>query len=204
MACGRSPNGISSARNLRDPGDLTRWLILGPGGAGKTRLALELSRVLDLPLIHLDRHYWKPGWLPSADEEWAQRVSELAASDAWVMDGNYSGTLHLRVPRAQAVILLDPPTVQCLWGVVGRGLGRRGTRPDMAPGCEERVLPDLQFLFYVATYRRRSRPRVLRRIRAVPDVRLFWFRSRRQAWTFVRGLEPATQRPEGTEPAPGQ
>jgi adenylate kinase family enzyme len=38
-------------------------LVLGTGGAGKSRLSREMAEILNLPIIHLDRHYWNPGWV---------------------------------------------------------------------------------------------------------------------------------------------
>jgi adenylate kinase family enzyme len=171
---------------------MKRCLVLGAGGAGKTTLALELGRVLDLPVIHLDRHYWRPGWVEPSHAEFDETVVRLVSGPAWIMDGNYSRTLDLRLPRADTVILLDPPTLQCLLGVMRRGLFRRARiRPDLAEGCEEQ-LPDLQFLRYVATYKRRSRPKVLRQIREASHVRFFHLRSRREAARFVGELAGAS------------
>ena len=62
---------------------LKRWLILGAGGAGKSRLAREMAEILDLPIIHLDRHFWNPGWIESGKKEWARRVVELTSDDEW-------------------------------------------------------------------------------------------------------------------------
>lgn len=78
------------------PSALRRWLVLGAGGAGKTRLAVELGRVLELPVIHLDRHYWGPGWVEPSHAEFDETVVRLASGLAWTIDGNYSRTLHLR------------------------------------------------------------------------------------------------------------
>jgi len=39
-----------------------RILVLGCGGAGKSTLAVELGRVAGLPVVHLDRLFWLPGW----------------------------------------------------------------------------------------------------------------------------------------------
>ena len=73
-----------------------------------------MAEILDLPVIHLDRHFWKPGWVEPDKSEWAQRVVELASDGEWVMDGNYGGSIHLRLPRAEAAVLLDFPVWQCI------------------------------------------------------------------------------------------
>ena len=172
-------------------------MILGSSGAGKTRFAIELGRILRLPLIHLDRHYWHPGWTEPSRDDWSRKVVELSAPEEWVMDGNYSGTLDLRLVRAEAVALLDFPTWRCLQGIYARSIFRASrVRPDLAEGCEEK-LPDPNFLRFVLTYKWRTRPKVLRRIAAAPAVHLDHLRSRRQARKFLDELEAGVlSRPE--------
>ena len=65
-----------------------RILIIGSGGAGKSTLAVELGRLLGLPVVHLDAEFWRPGWVQTPDEEWHCRMSELVQFDRWLMDGN--------------------------------------------------------------------------------------------------------------------
>ena len=167
---------------------LKRWLVLGAGGAGKSRLSREMAEILNLPVIHLDRHYWNPGWIESKKDDWARKVVELASADQWIMDGNYGGSIQLRLPRSQAVVLLDLPVWQCLWGIFRRStLDRKKARPDLAEGCEER-LPDWEFIRYVATYRWWSRPKVLRKIAAEPHVKLYHLKSRRAAGQLLDEL----------------
>ena len=84
-----------------------RILILGPSGAGKSTLARRIGDRLALPVVHLDALYWTPGWAPSEAVLFRARVAEVAARDAWIIDGNYSNHLDLRLPRAEAVIWLD-------------------------------------------------------------------------------------------------
>jgi adenylate kinase family enzyme len=86
-----------------------RILVFGPSGAGKSTLARHIGARLGIPVVHLDMIYWNPGWVPVEREPFRERVAEAAAGDAWVMDGNYTNHLDLRLPRAQAVIWLDLP-----------------------------------------------------------------------------------------------
>ena len=142
-----------------------RILIIGCCGAGKSTFARQLAKATGLPLISLDRHYWQPEWRETPSAEWTRTVAELAARPRWIMDGNYGGTLDLRLARADTVIFLDYATSTCLWRVTKRTLRYHGrTRPDMAPGCRERF--DLPFLRYVATYRRTRRPALLTKLDA--------------------------------------
>ena len=110
------------ARRYRRP--VRRILIVGSAGAGKSTLAREIARRLGLPLIHLDRHYWRPGWVASGDARFRADVAALAARPAWVMDGNYGGTLDLRLPRADLLVLCDPPPA---------ALPRPGAPPPLDP-----------------------------------------------------------------------
>lgn len=141
---------------------MRRVLIIGSSGAGKSTLARRLAPHLGLPVIHLDRHYWKPGWQPTPEAEWRDCVSQLVKGDTWIMDGNYSGTLDLRFPAADTIIDLDFPTALCLARVFKRHwmYPRRG-RPDMADGCPERRF-NLSFYHWVLFFRKTSRPRIER------------------------------------------
>jgi adenylate kinase family enzyme len=142
-----------------------RVLILGSAGAGKSTLARTLGSILGLPLIHLDAHFWQPGWRESPRDEWKQRVAELVRGDAWIMDGNYSRTLPERLEAADTAILLDIPRVQCLYRVVVRSIRYRGKpREDLNPGCIEQ-LPDWDFIRWIWWYPRDELPVVVEQLR---------------------------------------
>ena len=137
-----------------------RIAVIGSPGAGKSTLATAIAAATGLPLVHLDREYWKPGWVEPPAAEWQAANTRLIAQTNWVIDGNYGSSLAARVRRATLVVWLDPPTRICLAGAIRRGLRYRGTvRPDMREGCPERLDAEwLKFLWYIATFRRRKRP----------------------------------------------
>lgn len=155
-----------------------RWLLVGSGGAGKSTLARRLAAALDLPLIHLDREYWRPGWVAIPKDQWRIRVAELASADAWVMDGNYSGTIDMRLDRADVIIVMDTPSWKCLFRIVKRRWLDRD-RPDIPTGCSDQV--SLEFAWWVLSYPWRSRPKIMRAIDAHADVQVIRLRTARDA-----------------------
>lgn len=138
---------------------MQRIAILGCSGSGKSTLARKLGAALDLPVVHMDQHYFSPGWVEPDHDDWRTTVATLCAEDQWVMDGNYSKTHDIRLPRADLIIFLDFPTWLCAWRVLKRYWTYKGqTRPDLAPGCSEKL--DFQFLNYVLTFRRKRAPKI--------------------------------------------
>jgi adenylate kinase family enzyme len=143
--------------------DRQRIMVIGSGGAGKSTFARQLAAITGLPVIHLDRHYWRPGWERTPTEEWHTMVQEFAAGSEWIIDGNYTNSLPLRIQRCDAIVFFDFPRRLCLAGVIRRRFSAQA-RPDAAPGCPERL--DLEFLKWVWSYNNESRPRVLEAVRA--------------------------------------
>lgn len=136
---------------------MQRILVIGPCGAGKSTLARELGARLGLPIFHMDQLNWKSGWVESSNDEIRAKLHAIVATDRWLIDGNYGGTLAERLERADTVAYLDYPISLCLTRVLRRIWTYRGrSRPDMAEGCPERF--DFAFLMYLIRWN--SGPRV--------------------------------------------
>jgi adenylate kinase family enzyme len=167
---------------------MQKVLVIGSSGAGKSVFAARLAERTGLPLIHLDAIYWKPGWIKTPKEEWARTVDDLLARDRWLMDGNYTGTMERRLAACDTVVFLDLPRVVCLWRAVKRRIVyRHGARPDMTPGCNERLT--WEFIRWIWEYPRKQRPRVLARLAALrPDQRAVILRSTAEIEVFLRSI----------------
>jgi adenylate kinase family enzyme len=171
---------------------MERILVMGSSGSGKSTFAHRLSAITGIPVVSLDALFWKPGWVESDGREFAQRVSDAANHPRWIMDGNFiSHAGDLRRNLADAVIWFDLPTRTCMTGIVTRIAGSYGrVRPEMAPGCPERIDPE--FFNYVWTYRRSQRPKLLRYFEELrPDQALICFTKRAQADQYLANVRPA-------------
>jgi adenylate kinase family enzyme len=160
-------------------------LVIGSGGAGKSTFARRLGERLGLEVIHLDAHHWRPNWVGTPNDEWRGVVEGLLRRDAWVMDGNYSGTLDVRLAACDTVIFLDLPRAVCLWRVLKRVvMYRNRKRPDMAEGCHEQF--DLEFIRWVWGYRKRSRPKVVRLLEEKgARKKIVWLRTSAEVEKFL-------------------
>lgn len=162
-----------------------RILVMGPSGVGKSTLARRIGARLALPVVHLDKFNWNPGWVQTEAALFRQKVAAAVAGDAWVMDGNYTAHLDLRLPRAEAVIWLDLPRSIYFPRAVWRSLRNYGrARDDLGPGCPEQF--DLSFLTdWVWNYPTRSRARHAQLMADLPaGIRSVILRSRRDIARF--------------------
>jgi hypothetical protein len=94
-------------------------IIVGPGAAGKTTLALRLGEITGLPVIELDKHFWR--WLLTYRRRSRPLLLQAIAAHAGDTD----------VP-----ILPTPRTVRRFLAQAGRGLSAMGmsSRVTIWPG----------------------------------------------------------------------
>lgn len=172
---------------------MQRVLIIGCSGAGKSTLTKQLAKWTQLPVIHLDQHYWRSGWVEPSPETWAQQVRVLMEKPTWIMDGNYGGTMDQRITKADTIIFLNHPAWLCLYRVLKRTtLYWKKSRPDMTQGCPERF--SWPFLHYVATYNQTRRPKILAKLaRVQADKNIHVLQNKRQVKYFLNQIKHSNE-----------
>jgi adenylate kinase family enzyme len=167
---------------------MRKVLVVGSGGAGKSTFARRLGALLDIEVVHLDSLYWQAGWVETPKDVWAEMVAEAVRRDAWIMDGNYSGTFDIRVEACDTLIFLDMPRLTCLRRVLQRFIRYRGrTRPDMTEGCDEQL--NWEFILWIWNYPKKQRLKVLELMREhAAGKRMIRLRSPAEAERYLAAV----------------
>lgn len=143
-------------------------MLIGSGGSGKSTLARQLGGKLNINVYHLDSLFWKPKWVGIPKEEQIQVQNELVTKEYWIIDGNYSSTMDIRLNVADTIIFLDIPRTICIYRAFKRMLQYRNkTRPDMGEGCEERF--SFEFLKWIWEYPKKQKPKISNRLKQLAE-----------------------------------
>jgi len=169
--------GRSDLAKLASYSNVKRVIIAGPGAAGKSALAVRQGEITSLPVIELDKLFWRPGLTATPRDQWAAVQRGLAAHESWIMDGDLGpyDVLDVRLQAADTIVFLDFSSARCAWLAVRRSRERA------------------DFWWWLLTYRRRSRPLLLRAIAAYAgDAEIHVLRTPRAVSRFVARIASGT------------
>jgi len=158
---------------------MKRIMIIGSGGSGKSTLANQLGRILEIPIHHLDFYFWKPGWIPTSDDEWDKFQENLIQKESWIIDGNYGRTLDIRMKRAEVIILLDFSRWITVYRVIKRRIKYHGkTRPDLNENCPESL--NFEFIKWIWNFRKKKIPGIMEMIKKYQVRKIIILKSPKQ------------------------
>ncbi len=143
--------------------------ILGSEGCGKSTLALQLGHLLDIEVLHLSLVFWKPNWILTPQSEADKILADWLLKDSWIVEGEDSGTLDIRLAAADTIIFMDFHPIISFWRMLKRQLKYLGrSRPEMpSDGYPESLR--LRKFKGVWTYPFLVRPLILQKIRLYSD-----------------------------------
>jgi adenylate kinase family enzyme len=134
---------------------MKRIAIIGLPGSGKSTFAIQLGKILHLPVHHLDRHCFSNG-MKRNQQEFIDIQQGLVDQDMWIIEGCSITTLDMRFARSDTVIYLNFSPLSCSLRVLKRAL--KGDQIISESGCAENV--NWTLLKYIWNFRKEKGPRI--------------------------------------------
>ena len=160
---------------------MKKIIVIGCPGSGKSTVSRTLHNKTGIPLYHLDMMYWNADKTTVEKSVFLERLSAVLEKNEWIIDGNYSSTMELRMAACDTVIFLDYPLDVCLDGIRER---RGKPRSDM-PWIETEE--DAEFIEFIRNYNEQQKPKVLELLEKHSDKNIIIFKCREQADAFLNG-----------------
>lgn len=158
---------------------MKKIIVIGCPGSGKTTFAKKLSEKNRIPLFHLDSIWHNPDGTHISRAEFDIRLAEIMENSTWIIDGNYSRTLEMRLSSCDTVFLFDLPVDICLEGAISR-LGKK--RPDFPCLVEEL---DSDFKQTIEQFPQKNLPTVYSLLEKYSDKDIIIFKNREDADFFL-------------------
>lgn len=154
---------------------LRRIMLFGIPGSGKSTFALKLSRLLHLPLFHLDKYFFLEGWKERDYAEFLDIERELVREEYWIIDGNATKSLEMRFSRADIVLYFRYNRLFCLFRIFKRLLHKHPHLSDRADGCTEKVRFNL--IRYLWGFHKRVQPQLEKLRKKYPEAQFYELRN---------------------------
>ena len=134
---------------------MKKVIIIGCPGAGKSTFAKKLHSITKIPLYHLDLIWHKPDKTHISREEFDERLKQIFLEESWILDGDFSRTMEMRMEACDTIILFNLPYEICIDGIKKR----EGTKRDDMPW--EIAEADEKFLNDVKNYESKNLPKIV-------------------------------------------
>lgn len=153
-------------------------VILGRGASGKSTLAVRLGEITGLPVVELDKMFWRPGLVATPRDQWVVVQQRLVAEEKWIMDGDLGryDVVEIRLRAADTILFLDFSLARCAWRAIRRS-------PEGA-----------DFWRWLFTYRRQSRPNLMEAVaKHAIEAKLHIFRNPKALSRFIASVACVTR-----------
>ncbi len=158
---------------------MNKIIVIGCPGSGKSTFSKKMNKITGIPLYHLDMMYWNSNKTIVDKDIFLERLLSTIQTNKWIIDGNYSSTMELRIQYCDTIIFLDYPLDICLSGIKER----KGKERTDIPWIENE--DDVEFIEFVKRFNLENRPRIIELLEKYSSKSIYIFKSRDEANTFL-------------------
>ncbi|MGN5763676.1 adenylate kinase [Acinetobacter calcoaceticus] len=173
--------------------------VVGSSAAGKTTFARQLAQKLGLSHIEMDDLFWLDNWQETPDHEFFAKLQHQMdeAASGWVLDGNYSRTLDLKLKYIDTIIWLDYSFSLNLYRSVKRAISRAVTQKRLWENSNNRESFKTSFLskdsiiLWMITHHAQNRKKYLAMMNDAryQHIRFIRLTSPKQAAIFLNEMD---------------
>jgi adenylate kinase family enzyme len=119
---------------------MTRAVVIGNGGGGKSTLAQALAERHNLMWCSVDQIQWAPGWERTPENLVIERIRAVMARERWIIDGwGPWPSIEERMELSDTIIFVDLPLWMHFWLAAERqiSIARGRPRNDPVEGCDD-------------------------------------------------------------------
>ena len=156
--------------------NIKKICIIGGPGTGKSTLARNIGKKLNLPVYHIDAINYLDNWKQRNKVERDKIILETTNQSSWVMDGTYIGTLNDRINKSDCVIFLDYTTIAQLKGIILRFFKDMGKEKQDIPGCKEHW--NFWLFKYTIKWNYHKRKAIMELLELYKDKKILIFKNR--------------------------
>lgn len=125
---------------------MKRINVVGSSGSGKSTFSSRLSKKLNIPHYEMDSLFWKENWTMEDNDNFKEKVRQIAEKDRWILDGNYRRVNSIKWSYADTIIWIDRSFSRTLFQSLKRAIRRIVTKEEIWPGTGNRETFRMTFL----------------------------------------------------------
>ncbi|MCG7493093.1 AAA family ATPase [Thalassobius sp. Cn5-15] len=168
---------------------MQRVMIVGQPGSGKSTLARQIGQITGLPVVHIDKIHWMPGWQERDRQAKTDMCEEVHARDQWVFEGGHSATWDERLARCDTFVWIDLPYPLRMWRVLTRSARYFGqSRPDLPADCPEQFSWEFYRWIWDTRHTGRRKPEKYLQAAARADKEAHYLRTTAEVAQFLSDL----------------
>jgi adenylate kinase family enzyme len=114
------PKNYSMNFDTLDLSKYKRINVIGSPGAGKSTIALSISKKLCIPVFDLDCYLYHDKCVRKNKLETIASIDSILDRDSFIIDGTYTTSFEHRLNKVDLIVLVENPSYRCFYNFFKR------------------------------------------------------------------------------------